>query len=543
VLEGVAGDAGLVRAATYSRVSTQQQAEEGFNLAEYIRLTREHVQNRGWLLVAEYVDAGVSGRRNDRVQWQELLAGCRRGEVDKVVVHALSRFSRSAGDAITRINELRALGIDFISLKESFDSATANGRAMLGMTAVFAQLEAEQTAERSTLAQRAKARQGRWPGGPAPYGWRLAGDGHDAHPVPDRREREAVAVAVRHILADNGTTGSAAALLNSLGHTGRHGGVWTHQRVLRTLTAPSLTGQVAWAKPTRPYGHHTRLDPRTAEPVWGPTVEFAVPDPPLDDDTFDRLQQALARRRYGFKRPARPYPLSGMQCPGGPDHTMGGVASRDRRSYRCKHARWSADPDHQRCPMPRIDAVWAEQAVADRIWALADPQEVMAAAGRHIRSLADVSDTAEATRQLAAAEDALRKGREGLRTALAVTIRAGTPETEVEAVVGAAQTELALLQRRVQRLQAAAQAVPPDPEWAQLMARAVVHLARKLNTPADDPASFGSVISALGVKVRALDHTNTPRLEVTATVTRAALLDLLGDLGAVAQRSSTCWPR
>jgi len=420
-------DLGLVRAATYSRVSTQQQAEEGFNLAEYVRLTGEYVRGRNWLLAAEYVDAGVSGRRNDRVQWQQLLAACRRGDVDKVVVHALSRFSRSAGDAITRINELRDLGIDFISLKESFDSATPNGRAMLGMTAVFAQLEAEQTAERSTLAQRAKARQGLWPGGPAPYGWRLEGEGRDAHPVPDRPEREAIAAAVRHILADNGTTGSAAALLNSLGHTGRHGGAWTHQRVLRTLSAPSLTGQVAWAKPTRPYGHHTRLDPRTGEPVWGPTVDFAVPDPPLDSDTFDRLQQALSRRRYGFKRPARPYPLSGMLCPGGQDHTMGGVASRDRRSYRCKHARWSADPDQQRCLMPRVDAEWAEQAVAERVWALADPTEVMAAAHRHIRSLADVSDVAEAARELAAAEDALRKGRKGLRTTLAVTIRAWDP--------------------------------------------------------------------------------------------------------------------
>ena len=222
----MSGDDGLqiVRAATYSRVSTQQQAQEGFNLAEYVRLTAEYVRERDWLLVAEYVDAGVSGRRNDRVQWNALLAACRRAEVDAVVVHALSRFSRSAGDAINRINELRGLGIDFISLKESFDSRTANGRAMLGMTAVFAQLEAEQTAERSTLAQRAKARQGLWPGGTVPYGWRLEGDGRDAHPVPDRREREAITVAVRHILAENGTTGSAAALLNSLGCTGRHGG-------------------------------------------------------------------------------------------------------------------------------------------------------------------------------------------------------------------------------------------------------------------------------------------------------------------------------
>ena len=531
-----AHDPGFVRAATYSRVSTQQQALEGFNLAEYKRLTAEYVATQGWLLVGEYVDAGVSGRRNDRVEWTRLLTACRDGGIDAVVVHALSRFSRSAGDAITRINELADLGIDFISLKEAFDSRSANGRAMLGMTAVFAQLEAEQTAERSTMAQRAKARQGLWPGGPAPYGWHLEGEGRDAQPVPDQREREAIAIAVQHILGENGTTGSAAALLNSLGFTGRKGGAWTHQAMLRTLVNPALKGEAAWAKPTRPFGHHTRLDPRTGEPLWGPTVDIAVANPPLDADTYDRLQLALARRRYGFKRPARPYPLSGMCCPGGTEHTMGGVSSRERRVYRCKESRWSADVNHDRCPMPRVDAVWAEQAVAQQIWLLTDPLEVMAAAGRHLRSLADVSDAAEAAEQLEDAEEALRKGRKGLRTALSAAIRAGAPEEEVEAVVGGARAELTLLQHRVEQLRAAASALPPEPEWAELMARAVVHLARKLGEPAADPAAFGSVISALGVRVRALEYTNQPRLEVTATVTRAALLDLLGDLGNEAQR-------
>jgi site-specific DNA recombinase len=520
-------DLQLVRAATYSRVSTQQQAQEGFNLAEYVRLTAEYVRDRDWLLVGEYIDAGVSGRRNDRLRWNELLAGCRAGSIDAVVVHALSRFSRSAGDAIQRINELRDLGIDFISLKEAFDSRTANGRAMLGMTAVFAQLEAEQTAERSTLAQRAKARQGLWPGGPAPYGWRLEGEGRDAYLVPDSVEREVLRIAVDHILADNGTTGSAAALLNSLGHVGRKGGPWTHQRVLRTLTSPALKGEAAWAKPTRPYGHQTRLDPRTGEPLWGPTVELTLANAPLDDETYDRLQRALSHRRYGFKRPARPYPLSGFLCPAGDDHTMGGVASRERRSYRCKHARWSAGSSHERCPMPRVDAVWAERTVADQIWMLTDPLEVMAAASRHIRSLADATDAAQAARDLASTENALRRGREGLRAALSAAIRAGAPEQDVEAVVGQAKAELAALQARVQQLIAAAEAVPPDLEWAEAMARAVTKIATKLHDSDADPAAFGSVISALGVRIRALEYSNHPCVEVTATVTRSGLHDLL----------------
>lgn len=520
--------AGLVRAATYSRVSTQHQVQRGFNLGEYKRLTAEHVATKKWLLVGEYVDAGVSGRRNDRAEWNRLLEDCRRGGFDAVVVHSLSRFSRSAPDAMARINELRGLGIDFVSLKELFDSSTASGRAMFGVTAVFAELEAELTAERSTLAQRAKAVQGLWPGGPAPYGWRLEGTGRDARLVADDAEREVIEAAVCHVLTNNGTTGSAAALLNALGHTGWKGGQWTHQRVQRTLTSPSIQGEAAWAKPTRPYGHHTRLDPRTGEPVWGPTVEIALPDPPLDPDTFDRVQRALARRRYGYKRPAKPYPLSGMLCPGGADHTMGGVSSRDRRSYRCKHARWSADATHERCPMPRVAAAWAERQVADRLWSLADPKEVMGAANRHISSLTGAGIASDADGELAAAEKALRKGRKGLRETLRAAVRAGAPEADVEVVLADETAGLALLQQRVERLQAAVEALPPDPAWGDLMARAVTRVAGRLSNPAADPAAFGAVVSALGVRVRALDCASRPALEVTATVTRASLGALLG---------------
>lgn len=166
----------------------------------------------------------------------------------------------------------------------------------------------------------------------------------------------------------------------------------------------------------------------------------------------------------------------------------------------------------------------------------------MAAAHRYIRSLADVSDRAEAIRELTTAEDTLEKGRKGLRTALGAAIRGGVPETEVEVIVGAAQAELVLLERRVSHLRAASEAVPPDPEWAELMSRAVVSLASKLNDASTDPSAFGSVISALGVKVRAREFANRPSLEVTATITRVALQDLLGDLGDVAQTWSASSP-
>jgi DNA invertase Pin-like site-specific DNA recombinase len=131
---------GIMRAAIYARVSTSNNGQNpGMQLGEL----REHCQRRGWEIVGEYVDAGVSGAKERRPQLDRLLADCRRRRVDVVLVYRYDRFARSLRQLVNALEEFRSLGIEFISLHEGVDTSTPNGRLVFGIFASIAEFERE----------------------------------------------------------------------------------------------------------------------------------------------------------------------------------------------------------------------------------------------------------------------------------------------------------------------------------------------------------------------------------------------------------------
>jgi DNA invertase Pin-like site-specific DNA recombinase len=108
-----------------------------------LRELREYCQRRGWEIVDEYVDIGVSGTRERRPALDRLLADCSRRLVDAVVVYRYDRFARSLRQLVNALEEFRALGIDFVSLHEGVDTSTPNGRLVFGIFASIAEFERE----------------------------------------------------------------------------------------------------------------------------------------------------------------------------------------------------------------------------------------------------------------------------------------------------------------------------------------------------------------------------------------------------------------
>jgi DNA invertase Pin-like site-specific DNA recombinase len=104
---------------------------------------RDYCQHRGWDLVGEYVDVGVSGSREQRPRLDELLAECRRRRVDAVVVYRYDRFARSLRQLVNALTEFDALGIQFVSFHEGVDTSTPNGRLVFGIFASLAEFERE----------------------------------------------------------------------------------------------------------------------------------------------------------------------------------------------------------------------------------------------------------------------------------------------------------------------------------------------------------------------------------------------------------------
>lgn len=120
-----------------------------------------------------YSDKGFSGKNTNRPAFTELINAVKSGQVEKIYVYRLDRFSRSIAD-FSRIWELLSKhNVEFVSATENFDTGSPMGRAMLNIVQVFAQLERETTAERVKDNYIHRFKLGAWPGGPAPYGFDL----------------------------------------------------------------------------------------------------------------------------------------------------------------------------------------------------------------------------------------------------------------------------------------------------------------------------------------------------------------------------------
>ena len=152
------------RAALYIRVSTLEQAQEGYSVGEQRERLIAYCKAQDWLIADIYVDGGYTGSNLNRPGIQKLMSETEKFDV--VLVYKLDRLSRSQLDTLYLIEEIfRPNKVDFVSMQESFDTSSPFGKAMIGLLAVFAQLEREQIKERTWMGRVARAKTGLHHGG------------------------------------------------------------------------------------------------------------------------------------------------------------------------------------------------------------------------------------------------------------------------------------------------------------------------------------------------------------------------------------------
>lgn len=171
-----------MKIALYPRVSTQEQALNGHSIDEQIERMNKYCEAMGWQVYKTYTDAGYSGANTDRPALKRMIKDIEAGKIDKVLVYKLDRLSRSQLDTLYLIEKVfLANNTDFVSMSENFDTSTPFGRAMIGILAVFAQLEREQIKERMMMGKEARAKKGHYHGSNCyPIGY----DYIDGHLVP-----------------------------------------------------------------------------------------------------------------------------------------------------------------------------------------------------------------------------------------------------------------------------------------------------------------------------------------------------------------------
>ena len=167
-----------MRVALYPRVSTLEQARDGYSINEQTERMTKYCEAKGWVVHKIYTDAGYSGADTDRPGLQSLIKDAENNKIDAVLVYKLDRLSRSQKDTLTLIEDVFLPNdVDFISMTENLDTSTPFGRAMVGILSVFAQLEREQIKERMEVGKIGRAKEGKWCGSRyVPIGYRVEND-------------------------------------------------------------------------------------------------------------------------------------------------------------------------------------------------------------------------------------------------------------------------------------------------------------------------------------------------------------------------------
>jgi site-specific DNA recombinase len=161
----------IKKIALYTRVSTEDQAKEGFSLESQLERLRAYCTARAWGIYKEYVDPGYSGRNTRRPNYQQMLQDI--DYWDGILVIKMDRIHRNRLNFIEMMKNLRKKDKQFISMQESLDTSTAMGRFVMGIIQDIAQLESEQTGERVAIAMIQKAKKGEdFIGHRVPFGYR-----------------------------------------------------------------------------------------------------------------------------------------------------------------------------------------------------------------------------------------------------------------------------------------------------------------------------------------------------------------------------------
>ena len=159
--------------AIYSRKS--RYTGKGESIGNQIDLCREYIRTHYGDAAAEHAvvfeDEGFSGGNLNRPDFKKMMTAAKDRKFKAIVVYRLDRISRNISDFSSLIEELGRLGIDFVSIRESFDTSSPMGRAMMYIASVFSQLERETIAERIRDNMHELAKTGRWLGGTTPTGY------------------------------------------------------------------------------------------------------------------------------------------------------------------------------------------------------------------------------------------------------------------------------------------------------------------------------------------------------------------------------------
>jgi len=253
---------------TYTRVSTTMQID-GYSLEAQKARMKAFAEFNNYEIVGEYEDAGKSGKSIEgRIQFNQMMEDIRSGKdgVSFVLVFKLSRFGRNAADVLSTLQVMQDFAVNLICVEDGIDSSKDAGKLMISVLSAVAEIERENIRVQTMEGRIQKAREGKWNGGFAPYGYRLV----DGKLEINEEEAEAIRVIFeQYTTTDVGANGVAKYLENhGIRKIQRQNGknpLFDAHLVRMILKNPVYCGKIAYGRRRTEKVHGTRNDYRLVE--------------------------------------------------------------------------------------------------------------------------------------------------------------------------------------------------------------------------------------------------------------------------------------
>ena len=316
----------------YTRVSTAMQID-GYSLEAQANRMKAYAEFNDYEIVGEYEDAGKSGKSIEgRIEFNRMMDDikCSKDHVSYVLVFKLSRFGRNAADVLSTLQVMQDFGVNLICVEDGIDSSKDAGKLMISVLSAVAEIERENIRIQTMEGRIQKAREGKWNGGFAPYGYDLInGELHI-------NEEEAKTVRLIYELYVHKKMGGRLIAqylechdIKKLSHKNTRGDMFAAAYIQDILRNPTYCGKIAYGRRKQEKVHGTRNDYRI---VWNDDylLTDGIHQPIVSVEDWEEAQarlrsQATKYKRYDRQENEHAYLLTGIiKCPecGKPMHRV-----------------------------------------------------------------------------------------------------------------------------------------------------------------------------------------------------------------------------
>lgn len=337
----------------YTRVSTSMQVD-GYSLDAQKEKIRKYAEAFDYEIAGEYEDAGKSGKSIEgRAEFRKMLEDIETGKdgVSYVMVFKLSRFGRNAADVLNSLQLMQDYGVNLICVEDGIDSSKDAGKLMISVLSAVAEIERENILVQTMEGRKQKAREGKWNGGFAPYGYKLV----NGELIINEEEAEAIRIIFdKYVNTSMGCNGVAKYLqqqgINKIERQNGKNPYFAASLIKSILKNPVYCGKIAFGRRSNQKVQGTRDTyhiVNQSDYLVAEGIHEAIVDRELWQKAQDKLaEQAKKYEHVNKGKDEKVHLLTGIiKCPicGAGMYAnksikrKNGVKYKDYYYYACKH--------------------------------------------------------------------------------------------------------------------------------------------------------------------------------------------------------------